>query len=723
MANTQASYRALTYPKGKSDPEGIMSFVEDVREMAPSFRIDMERAAMANILFWLGLHWIKFDSTYRVYRPVILKKRIPRMVTNMFASIIAGTASRLGAQKPALSINPGSWDADDMASAEVGDKVRQIIEKEAHIRDMKPLAALWVLLTGNLFLVSNYDLSSRSGKDFIPYDKCLECQQVSSPVDIEEREGLCPNCGSEEATRQGLEPQFQMAVQPDGKPIGVEQPKGRHYTELKTLFETYYEYEVPMIEDSPYFIVSELQSIQWVKETYGKATADKVESDQAERDYGEYYLRSLAYTSSGSSRYISGSAQVGDPRVRVTRLWMQPGDTYPEGLYSVILGKSEVAEKMDLPYHRKDGTSFVPINHIKFDHVTGRVLGKTRADDIRPKQEQRNRIETILELHSRRMANSYWLLPDGMGVSRISGEEGHFLRYNALAGVPPPTRVPGDNPPPYLVAWLPQIDMEMADLFGSKEILRGEVPEGVSAYSAIALIDERARQQQSSLMENWTLGWMKWTRDNLDIFREYATKPRMLSLGYSAWEIGKFSNADMKSGLDIDVEPGENRPTTAIARRAALEQAATSGAFTMTDPMQQYRYLEALGIPELMEDFKMDLREAERENDMFLAGQPVPPPFPWHKHPLHMVRHSRFTNSDMFREMDPKLQGAVFEHMMLHNEFLMQQQMQLGPGQNVPAGGPGAQGNKPQGRGGSEQEVAQREAQGASPGTFEGGGI
>lgn len=722
-ATGRDAYRQLKYPKNKNDTEGIMRFVDDAREVAPSYRIDMERAAMANILFWLGLHWIKFDSTYRIYRPIKLKRRVPRMVTNKFASIVAGTASRLGSHKPPLSINPGSWDADDMAAAEVGDKVRTLVEKEAQVRDKKPMAALWTLLTGNLFLISNYDLSPRSGKDFIAFDQCLECQQVSSPVDIEEKGGVCPSCGSEASIAETGQPAFQMALQPDGKPIGVDQPRGRHFLELKTLFETYFDYEVPMIEDSPYFVVSELQSTQWVKETYGNEMALKVEADQAERDYGEYYLRSLAYTSSGTSRYISGSAYMGEPRVRVARLWMQPGDTYPEGLYAVVLGAREVAENMDLPYHRKDGQPFVPINHIKFDHVPGRVLGKTRADDIRPKQEQRNRIETILELHSRRMANSYWLLPDGVGVSRISGEEGHFLRYSALAGVPPPTRVPGDNPPPYLVQWLPQMDFEMEDLFGSKEILRGEVPEGVSAYSAIALIDERARQQQSSLMENWSLGWMKWTRDNLDIFREYATNERTLSLGYSAWEIEKFSKANFQGGIDIDVEPGENRPTTAIARRAALEQAARTGGFDVTDPMQQYRYLEALGIPELMEDFKMDLREAERENDMFAQGQPAPPPMPWNKHPLHMVRHIRFVNSDKFRSLDPKLQGAVFQHMMAHQEAIEAMKVQLSPGQAVPAGpAGGSKGSAKGDQAGTDKEVSDRETQGASPDSFTGGG-
>lgn len=719
---TSHNARTLEYPRNSRDPEGIMKFAEDVREAAPSYRIDVERAAMANILFWLGLQWIKFDTNYRVWRPVTLKKRVPRMVTNKFATVVATSASRLTSYKPPLSMNPGSWEADDMAAAEVGDKIRTIFEKEAMVREKKPLAALWTLLTGNCFLISNYSVHSRNGMDFIPFDECLECQAVSSPVSIEETGGACPNCGSP----QGLG--FQMAMQEDGSPMGVNRPRGKHQLELKTLFECYYDYEVPMVEDSPYFLVSELQSFQWVKETYGAATAARVEGDMGEKDQGDYYLRSLAYTSSGSTRYISGSATVSEQRVRVTRLWMQPGDTYPNGLYAVILGKSEVPEAMDLPYHRQDGTPFVPVSHLKFDHVPGRVLGRTRADDIRPKQEQRNRIETILELHSRRMASSYWLVPDGSNVQRLTGEEGQLLRYSALAGVPPPTRVPGDNPPNYLINWLPQIDGEMDDLFGTKEILRGEVPEGVSAYSAISLIDERARQAQSSLMENWSLGWLKWTRDNVDIWREYADAERISNSGFGAWEIEKFSRAEMQGGVDISIESGENYPTTGIARRAALEQAARNGAFNMSDPVERYRYLESLGISNLMDDLKMHMRESERENDLVAQGQPIPPPMMWQEHGIHVTRHHRFMNSDKYRNSPPEAQAALFQHVMMHMQFIQQQMMQGTqlPGQVAPAGpgGPagGSKGSAKGDQAGTDQEQADREAQGASPDTFAGGG-
>jgi len=714
MAQTSELGRYLTYPTGKNDVEGIIKFCDEVREVAPSYRNDIERSAMANCLFWLGLQWIKYDSGSRVYRPIQLKKKVPRPVTNKFAEIVASGQSRLVAYKPPLSINPGSFDADDVASAEVGDKIRTIIEKEALIRELKPIAALWTLLTGNAFLISNYDLGPQSGKKFIPFDRCLLCEKVSSPVDIEANGGTCPQCGESQM--------FQPAIEANGGPIGVSQPRGKHYTEIKTVFETYYDYEVPMLEDSPYFVVSETQSMQWVKETYGADVAKNAEAEQGPREKGEFYVKSLAYTSAGAGRYFTGTGHRAEERVRVTRLWMRASDAYPDGLYAVVLGSKEVQDNKDLPYHNEKGDPFVPVAHLKFDHAPGRVFGKTRCDDMRPKQEQRNRYEAILELHSRRMANSIWLLAEGSSVSRIGGEQGQIFRYNALAGVPPPTRVPGDNPPPYLIQIFPMIDAEMDGLFGSKEILRGDVPQGVSAYAAIALIDERARQGQSSLLENWALGWMKWTRHNLDIWREYAEDERTLSTGFGTWEIEKFNNSKFIGGVDVDVELGENRPTTQIAKRAALEQAARTGAFNVMDPMERYRYLEALGIPELMEDHKLDMREAERENDAFSQGQPVPPPFPWQNHPLHIVRHRRFIMSDKFRALPPPVQGVVLEHMMLHSEIIAMSQMQLRPGQSAP-GGPagGSKGTAKGDQAGTDQEMAQDEAQGASPDTFTGG--
>jgi hypothetical protein len=706
----------IQYPEGKNDSEGLLKFSEYIREYGRTYRYEMERAAMGNILTYIGLHWIRYDTASNFWRPILLKKRTPRPITNKFAAIVSNTQSRLLSVKPPLSINATSTDVDDLAAAAVGDKLRQIIERESRIREIKPHAAAWLLLTGNVFYISNYDLSMRSGEDFITFDQCLVCQQVSSPVDIEANGNICPKCGESD--------QFTMAVDERGKPVGFRRPRGRHYTEIKSLFDCDYDYEVPMIEDSPYFIVRELQSYEWVKQTYGKAVADKAPLEQGQTDRHTYFTQALAYTSSTPGRYVTtASAVLGEPRIRVTRLWFKPSDSFPEGIYAVLLGDREVAESLDLPYHTKKGDPFVPIVHTKFDHVPGRVYGKTRADDIRHKQFQRNRLEAILELHSRRMANSLWLLPDGVGVSRLSGEQGQFLRYSALAGVPAPTRVPGDNPPPYLMDWMFRIDAEMDDLFGSKEILRGEVPEGVSAYAAIALIDERARQGQSSLMENWTLGWMKWTMQNLDIWREYAETERVLSAGFGAWEIEKFSRANFQGGVEVDVETGESRPTTAIARRAALEQAARTGAFNVMDPMERYRYLEALGVPELMEDFKLDLIEVERENDGLAEGHPILPPMPWQNHALHIARHRRFIMSDKYRALPPPLQSAVLQHMMEHQILMSQAMMQLRPGQAVPGPAGGSGGTAKGDQAGTDAEIAGEEAQLASPDTFTGGSI
>jgi len=120
------------------------------------------------------------------------------------------------------------------------------------------------------------------------------------------------------------------------------------------------------------------------------------------------------------------------------------------------------------------------------------------------------------------------------------------------------------------------------------------------------------------------------------------------------------------------------------------------------------------------------MREAERENDGFSQGQPVAPPMPWHNHPLHMIRHRRFFMSDKFRALPPHLQGAAMEHAMLHQEFIDQAMMQLKPGQAAPGGNkPGAAGgSKGTAKGdqaGTDKEMAQDEAQGASPDTFSGG--
>jgi hypothetical protein len=100
------------------------------------------------------------------------------------------------------------------------------------------------------------------------------------------------------------------------------------------------------------------------------------------------------------------------------------------------------------------------------------------VDDLIPLQDQLNRIESYLDLHTRRMAGGKLLLPRGMGIGRVVGETGQVLTYDAMPGMPGPQFVPGTPVPQYLMQWQQAIRANMDSIMGTFEVGRGEAPRG-----------------------------------------------------------------------------------------------------------------------------------------------------------------------------------------------------------------------------------------------------
>ena len=739
VAETHEIKGDFAYPQGPDDYEKIKQFTQDVIGSNRYFRHEIERAALRNVIFYLGIQWVTYDATLRIWRPMGLKKNTPRPVTNKLAALANTTASTLVAYKVPITFGPASFDEADIAAANVADKISDIINKEAEIRRLKPIIARWIALTGNAFLVNQYDTSPETGTTFIQSEMDA-AGHTFQPNDIELAGGVCPTCGPQMGPAMGPDGQpmmgpdgqpamqqvptaWQPAVNPEtGEPEGVDYPRGKFYTEVKPLFSCYFDPEVSHISESAYFLVSELKGRDWVSKVYGDEVA-KAAIEAAHSEPYTNYVETLAYSTALGGRIWGQVPNTRRQRVRVRRLWLKPHPEFaPEGIYAVMVG-DKVVESGPWPYHNERQEPFLNVVHMGFDQVPGRLLYKTRIDDVAPIQELRNRVKAIVELHSIRMANAVWLVPEGSGVSRLTGEQGQWVKYNPIPNVPPPQRIPGDNAAAYLLNWLPMLDAEMDMVMSQSDIDRGETPRGVSAYSAIQYLDERSQAGQSNLLDNWSLGWMEWTQQMVNIWREYADEERSTSMGMGKWAMEKFSKAHMIGGVDISVELGQNRPRTQVGRRAVAEQGIRLGLANPFDPYERIRLLELIGIPELMEDFKIDQQRAAEENDQFAAGMPVQPPLPWDNHDAHVIAHRRFTFSDVYKMLPPPLQMAVIQHMQLHWMVMAENAAKPRKTGSVAPGGGENKGTASGGGGGgnaegsAEEEMLDMESQLASPDT------
>jgi hypothetical protein len=324
------------YPKGPKDHDGIVKYANAVSPRDSGWRHRLEMNAMTNILNYLGIQWLTYEDSIRAIRPLgSTKRRTARPVTNRIQPLVNTTKSRLLSFKPEITIRPGGLDADDVTAATVGESILKVIDRETGIEDAKGQACMWLLLTGNLWVINNYDVSPETGQEFIPFDQCTNCQQILSPLQLNETQGKCPNCG-------GME--FIPAIEPTTQePLGVWLARGKMSVDIENIFTTRYDPEAKSVDDSEFFMVDKLVPREWAIRTYGAKKAEKIK-DETYGSVTDFYLQSLAYTA-GNSRFL-GLGQSGrqSPKVRLRRLWLKPRhDKAPKGIYSVICGE-EVME-------------------------------------------------------------------------------------------------------------------------------------------------------------------------------------------------------------------------------------------------------------------------------------------------------------------------------------------------------------------------------------------
>ena len=214
---------------------------------------------------------------------------------------------------------------------------------------------------------------------------------------------------------------------------------------------------------------------------------------------------------------------------------------------------------------------------------------------------------------------------------------------------------------------------------------------------------------------------MEWANQNIHIWRQYADAQRTLAIGGGKWAVSKFNQADLAGGVDMDVDTGTFRPRSHITIRGTLEQLFRWQVMNPADPMERFKIMQLLGMPELMEDYRLDWNQANQENDMLVEGaaqmdpmmlqaltamqgvqqatgvQPgaglgvgamlppvlLPPPQPWENHTIHLHIHRQFVMSDKFKELPPPIQQMMLMHMQQHYLMAMAAlRPQQAPGQS-----------------------------------------
>ena len=696
-------------------------------------------------LFYNGVQWITFDKGLKRWREIGLKKSTPTPVTNMFASYCDVFSSLLASVPIEVTYRPlNSNSTIDRIKMETANDLTEAIKETVDLSKQQRSAAPKIIRQGEVFLIPKLVLDGNTveepAQEQNPAMEGIvvppELQGMFSIMGgVEEPPALPPlgqglggllgplfNKGNaSQYPDQGNSQEENMTPvteSPGQEMMNFEQMNPEPQTpqipklvvEVASTFECYMDEESDSMEESSFFLRERSYDVGKLKERYSNF-ADKIApSQQISGDISRYYAGSLTRLTSGefgNSGYFISDGTRGNNRANLIEFWLDPCKNYPEGIYALVVNDNVVVHKGPLPYHDEEGKKFKNVIQIRAKQRTKNCHGRTPMDDAIPKQIQRNKLESFIELAIYRMASPHWLLPKDCGVSALSGEPGTSIFYNRVSAsqnsVLKPEMIAGVAPHPIVVDWLRQIDRDTQSLLGITEALLGEIPSGLPAARALEMAMQRSKERHGDIFFEWSSKWADCLNMLLKIVKQ--TKPvdlyHTVKEDCGGFKLRVFEEGDYDLNLNIIAETQQPAPPRSTASEISLiEEFGKMGIFQMP-PNVQYELLNRFGLDYLNKSMESDKDYIAREHYFLINDNVEPIVQTFDNHPLHIEDHRIFRQSDKYSEWakaNPQLAQEFDQHIMAHQNMQAQLQAQAAQAQQqaqLQAKG-GAQPSQPQ---------------------------
>ncbi len=583
-----------------------------------------ERNWMRNIHYTNNRMWISYVPLHNVWRDVKLAKWIPKPVTPLIWEGVQALRSMFAAVEIGANVRPNGADPKNVAVAAYCDELHPILHKEQEMDEVMAEADYWFIVCGWTCLHTYFDRDVKYGSTQVPLAQCLQCETILGENEIAEAGQMCPKCG-------GME--FAPGVDETTGETFKTVPKGRGKTIALSPFEVAFPNSYARFSELPYIYI-----LRWRSKDYylnNPILAPQVEKfawTKAPAEATMQLFRSLPYhTDSGSvSPFLNSGKGAEEDGAIEYECWVRPCDKYPEGLVFRVLGDSnpiilhlEETEAIPgpLPYVDAEGKPVFTFEAAPFEQRGGRVYGSSPLDAGIPIMNQINQIDSMNQMYLNRMANPVWLVPKGAGIQKFTGEPGLAVEWNPLTvgGNAKPERLDGASIPASVFALRDQKIKDLEEALGTYDILKGERPPNVNAFSAMQLLVERAQSRFSSAFKARGRMYQAWLKFALEIEREFGEPTRRQTVLSPAgtWTERIFENTNLQGSFTVVVEDGSMTPKTNLGMRASVEHLAGLGAINVQDPDTNYTILQLFGQTRLSPTLNIHMQAALRKQQAF----------------------------------------------------------------------------------------------------------
>ncbi len=450
------------------------------------------------------------------------------------------------------------------------------------------------------------------------------------------------------------------------------------------------------IQAQPFIIHAYAKPLEWLMLNYADVIGDvklKPSCAEAESISAESYA--AMSTNNGEEAFDS---------CMMYELWVKPGQCpyLPKGGMVVMIDDFIVEYSGDgLPYDHGD----YPFSHLT--HIKTEGFYRTSIiDELINSQRDYNRLRSQIAESRKKMGKPQLTAPKGsISAAKITNEIGVVIEYKL--GMAPPTPLPLQNMPQYIIEEVNLIKSDMEDISGQHEVSKGGTPPGVTAATAISFLQEADDSFILPSFKGVEAAYGSIARQTLQLCVQFWDVPRLIKVTGKdeTFSTLLLSGSELSKATDIRIEPGSSLPQSKAARQAFIMDLMTNG---FVDPNEGLDMLEIGGAKKLIDNIKNDKRQAQRENIKFkrltdstimmyqqefdmammqngqagatdpMTGLPLEPPLiipvnSWDNHEVHIAEHDRFRRTQEFEVLSSGIKSAMQAHVEQHKT--MQQQV------------------------------------------------
>jgi len=626
--------------------DAITKDLDELHKQARSARRLFEPDWFMNLSYFQGRQWVRWNGN-QLHIPQLAPNRIT-VVENRIVGIVRTELAKMTKNRPVFVVTPRTGDEEDANAAKLAEQVMRFLWEHLKLHESTYKALEWSRITGAGFLKAYWDPTIGDPVNVMvgPDGQVIQDAQ-GKPMKGDQGMAL--------ALTQSLGSQVQA------KQVAA----GDIRVEVRSSFQMFIDPLADSFTEAEWVIEESVKSRQYVRQRFNIDLKPDTPANP-----GLVEARLMGALGSGTNAYKG---------IKVREYWCKPNRDHPRGC-RIVWAQGKVLLQDEKPY---DPMPYIMLSGIP---VPGRLWPMSPIDPLRAPQTELNKVRSQMAENRNRVGN-----PTLLASKQAVQDPDKFLDSTSVPGgvyfyddIGSPNALPKylEAPPlPDYVAEEPQVIRQaMEDISGQHEVTNAQVPPGVTAASAITLLQEADDTRLGPAITDYELQLGRLGQKLLKLVSTYYTDARTVKIGgdNGAWEIFDFRGAMMRDNTHVEVQAGSAFPQSKAAKQALIQDLMTFFVQSGNPPhgRQLAQFLRDSGMggtDRLVEEFTLDEQQVNRENVLLGLGQPLQIN-EYDNDQAHIDGHTDFQKQTRYTQLPPQVQQIFEMHVQQHRQRLAEQQ-------------------------------------------------